>query len=611
MPDTPKQTKDALNAADWKAIAEFIKDEKERRKEARHHKEQQWAEVDRQLRMEPKPRVIVSGDKNDWFPNIELPLQFDTLEVTAADVKRLAFPRGTEWYDVNAELSDEYIERFEKRRETKPLIGSQPIPAKLDQETANTLVKTAIDHYHRLFDFRANVISFAIEAIKYGSAVVRVREVNHPDLSNDYRGVKGDVRGPAMIPCSIKNTYLDDSPHSVMHEGISSAPSTIRTSFQHLEKLTKAARMGGSKRGWMIGQIKELEPLGDQDAKKGHVELLEWEGDLIVPRKRGESIFLPNVLVTVAVGNNAPRPVRFRENPVPFHSYAIGHYMRENLQDVYGTSPLIKGLGLQEAASLVFNSLMAAGALNAEPPVAYDVQDTQFAGDSGPDIHPNALWPSDAPDKIIPQKIGNIDALLNVYIALLKQYEDLTGNTEARRGDRARSHTSATGADIEAAQGIVRVQDFVNDLELGPLTSILYMEYAIIKDVMKRPQPVSVGSGGIEGWINLAAADLPDRSIFLVQGSSGQLNERQRIADFDGANEFALKVQAQAAQLDVEINLNYEEQILERYRIAGINNAQKFIGGNAALPAGTTEQSTVSPDGQGNGGNETAPIQAQ
>ncbi len=136
------------------------------------------------------------------------------------------------------------------------------------------------------------------------------------------------------------------------------------------------------------------------------------------------------------------------------------------------------------------------------------------------------------------------------------------------------------------------------------------MEYAIIKDVMKKAQPVSVGAGGIEGWINLAAADLPDRSIFLVQGSSGQLNERQRIADFDGANEFALKVQAQAAQLGVQININYEEQILERYRIAGINNAQKFIDGNAALPAGTTEQSPVSPDGQGIGGNETAPIQA-
>ncbi len=610
MPDTPKETKDALNAADLKAIAEFIKSEKDRRKEARHHKEQQWAEVDRQLRMEPKARVIAegSGTEKDWFPNIELPLQFDTLEVTAADVKRLIFPRGTEWYNVNAELSDDYLKRFAKRRETKPLIGSEPLPAALDQETANTLVKTAIDHYHRLFDFRANVISFAIEAIKYGSAVARVREVNHPDLSNDYRGVKGDVRGPAMIPCSIKNTYLDDSPHSVMHEGMSSAPSTIRTSFQQLDKLNKAARLGGKDRGWMIGQIKELEPLGDQDEKNGHVELLEWEGDLIVPRKKGESIFLPNVLVTVAVGNNAPRPVRFRENPVPFHSYAIGHYMRENLQDVYGTSPLIKGLGLQEAASLVFNSLMAVGALNAEPPIAWDSQDTQLNATGGPPIHPRALWETDAPDRIKVQEIGDIAALLNVYVALLKQYEDLTGNTEARRGARARSHTSATGADIEAAQGIVRVQDFVNDLELGPLTSILYMEYAIIKDVMKKPQPVSVGSGGIEGWINLAADDLPDRSIFLVQGSSGQSSERQRIVDFDGANNFALQVQAQAAKLGQKLDINYVEMILERYRFAGINNAQKFIRGSENLPTGASEQSPVPPVDQGVAGSESAPL---
>ena len=201
MPDTLEEKVPALNAADWKAIAEFIKAEKGRRKEARTHKEQQWEEVDRQIRMEAKPRVTASGsgEEKDWFPNIELPLQFDTLEVTAADVKRLAFPRGTEWYSVNAELSDEYIKRFERRRLTKPLIGSRPLPAKIDQETANTLIKTAIDHYHRLFDFRANVISFAIEAIKYGSAVARVREISHPQLSNDFRGVKGDIRGPAMI----------------------------------------------------------------------------------------------------------------------------------------------------------------------------------------------------------------------------------------------------------------------------------------------------------------------------------------------------------------------------------------------------------------------------
>jgi hypothetical protein len=255
---------------------------------------------------------------------------------------------------------------------------------------------------------------------------------------------------------------------------------------------------------------------------------------------------------------------------------------------------------------MAFNSMMAAAALNAEPPIAWDSQDSQLSATGGPIIAPKQLWETDAPDRIIPQQIGDVGALQGVYLALLQQYEDLTGNTEARRGERARSHTSATGADIEAAQGIVRVQDFVNDLELGPLTSILYMEYAIIKDVMKKAQPVSVGSGGIEGWINLAAADLPDRSIFLVQGSSGQLNERQRIIDFDGANEFALKVQAQAAQLGRTIEINYEEQILERYRIAGINNAQKFIGSSEALPVGASGQPPVSPDGEGAGANESA-----
>ena len=98
MPDERKE----FDQADWLLIAEFIKNEKERRAQhpKRKEKERIWKEVDRQIRMEPLPRVTPpgAGQRADWYPELELPLQAQTLEVVQADSRRLRFPRGTAWY---------------------------------------------------------------------------------------------------------------------------------------------------------------------------------------------------------------------------------------------------------------------------------------------------------------------------------------------------------------------------------------------------------------------------------------------------------------------------------------------------------------------------------
>ncbi|KKL54568.1 hypothetical protein LCGC14_2264080, partial [marine sediment metagenome] len=205
---------------DWQAIGEFVKSEFARRQEKRRNLERLWKEIDRQIAMTPVPRKVESGKEADWFPNTEMPLQFNALEVIAADARRLKFPRGTEWFEVKSEFSDKYEARFNQRRQENPLSGDTPLPVKLDQEGADTLVKTVLDHYHRLYDFRGQIDLFDTEAIKYGTAIARVRPVKTAKFSHDFRGQKNvNLVGPAVITCSIKNTYLDDRQTAVLHEG--------------------------------------------------------------------------------------------------------------------------------------------------------------------------------------------------------------------------------------------------------------------------------------------------------------------------------------------------------------------------------------------------------
>lgn len=592
-----RKTEKTLNKNDLRSISEYLQGEAEDRKGRRNDLERHWTEIDRQVAMEPMAREVRSGEKKDWYPDLELPLQFNALEVIAADARRLKFPRGTDWFSCAAEISDKYLERWQNNRDKRPLLaggGFSNLPDSpekrlaqqidLDQETANLMCKVVMDHYHRQYDFRTQMDLFDTEMIKYGTGVVRVRPVKTSKFSLDFRGGKSDgAMGPAVIPCSIWNTYLDDSSNAVMHEGVAIAPLTLRTGRQRLDSLLLAAKKGGKERGWLPAQLNNLKPID----RARNVDIIEGEGDFVIPRTRG-SIYLPNFLITIAVGQGDSRVIRMRENPTPFRSYVSGTYMRDDLKSPYGSSPLMKGQPIQEAATEVFNDLLAAARLNADPVVVYDRFDQNFAGGGGPDIFPGSLIAADSPNAVEDLKIGNLGDLTNAYLALLKEYEDLTGVNDARRGAPVKSHTTTGGVELEASRGISRTDDFVEGVEQGPLRTILYMEWEIIKSIMKTPQPISVASGGIEGWVQLAASDLPDNMVFHVHGSSGALNERERAANFAQASQFILQMAPLAQQLGQPIPLNFIEIATEAYTRAGVQNASRFIGdttNNSGQPA--------------------------
>ena len=103
-----------IDVADLPLIAEQIVNEYDERKKRRKDLEKNWKEVDRQVAMEPElshkrgaNNKIDPGRK--WLPEIELPLQAQTLEMLTADCRRLEFPRGREWFMARAAITDDYV----------------------------------------------------------------------------------------------------------------------------------------------------------------------------------------------------------------------------------------------------------------------------------------------------------------------------------------------------------------------------------------------------------------------------------------------------------------------------------------------------------------------
>lgn len=566
MPTVKKQRK--FLKSDWDAAAHFIAEEKERRAQDPRRKaaERQWAEVDRQVAMIPKGIHRPAGQNQDpadaWLPDVELPLQASALEVIAADARRLKFPESSDWYRPHSDVTEALEARLNPTLAGEPEQRDQSI----DQETADILVRAVMDHYHHMFKFRNQIEFLDAEAIKYGTYACRISKILLPQFGPG----KSNVFGPAVIPISIKDLYLDDSPQQVMQEGIAIAPAPIRAYLQKLSDAQHAAKTGGASRGWIEKNLKGLEPFGEGE-KKDHIELLEWGGDLVFPRKTTENILLPNVTVTVAVGNNGPRVVRFRENPTTFRQYVFGTYMNEG-NSLYGTSPLMKGQPIQEAATEILNRLIAVGILSAEPPISWDPDDSRLTGTGGPAIFPSAQWPYGGVDPIQVHKIGDLAELLQTYIALLQQYEDLTGVNAPRRGAQAKSHTTAFAAGIESEKGLIRTADFVRSQELGPITDILGLEYRIARETIKG----TVFVKELNRFVKIEKADLPENVVFEILGSAGPASVQEQNQNMVVAFQLAAQLSGPSIQLGGE-TLNFGAAMKEILKNAGISNPERFV----------------------------------
>ena len=507
---------------DISLIGEYIIDEYSRRKRKRSDLEKSWKEIDRQIAMIPdishKLDALGRPDaRKAWMPETELPLQAECLEVLTADARRMLFPDSGAWNEAHACLTDSYIALIEGE---SIIAGDEnEVPSLITQDNVDKLCQGVQSHWQRQYDFYGNMDIINAEAFSYGMGLGRGRIVTKKVFLDTAKGiVTENQKIPVLFPTSIKQNYLDDRNFSIMGEGHILGPCHISCKKQLLEDLKLAVRgsndpydMNG---GWIANSVRGLK--GD---KNGEVEVIEMEGDIVVPKSQG-AIVSPGTIITVAK-DESQKVIRIRFTKLPFTSYIKFPYHVEGL-GTNPTSPLMKGWPIQKAAVDALNRLLMAAALNVQPPMGYDKDDQEFALAGGPIVFPGAMWRTLGEVKT--HEIGDPSAMQAIYLALLSQYSDVTGINAPRLGAQTVSHTTAYSKQVELNRGTVRTVDYVRNTLQGPLEQWLNMAYVMGRSTWNKSQKIYIDA--YNGFVELDKKHLPEDVSWKALGSGGPDEER-------------------------------------------------------------------------------------
>ena len=597
-----------IGKRDWDRVAEFVLDVYTHRKKRRADRERQWKEIDRQLAMEPsRAHKTLSNGEPDlnkaWMPEMELPLQAETLEVLTADARRMMFPDSGVWFAAHAMMTDELLERIE----SMALVAGDrnEVPSQIDQDNIDKLVEGVFSYWHQQYDFRGHVDLINADAMKYGVGIGRMRMVRKPTIASARAGgASATMEFPALVPRSIKNVYLDDSELALMNEGYSVGRSVIYAERRLLEDLRLVASKGSDdpnhhNGGWMPANLRGIERPDD-----GYVDLIEYEGDLVVPRS-GNSLYVPGAIVTIVQcthkGPASRAVIRFRLRPdwMVAGSWLPFVYHREDQGLPYATSPLMKGRPVAAAAADALNRVIMSAAINTDPPIGYDGDDMNFAARGGPRLHPGARWPSTGDVKTY--DIGDPSVMWQVYVGLLQQYSDVTGVNAPRLGAQTLSHTTAYAKEAELSRGTVRTVDYVRSALDGPMGSYLSLAWEMGRRTFPgSATPIYLG-GTYRAFVNAKRSILPDRVVFEAHGAGGPAEERQKRADRMAALQMALQIDQLAVARGETPSVNVPALLEQLLREGGWQDVDAFLNSEAGAGAGGAA-GMVGPDGGAPGG---------
>lgn len=589
---------DRIKSEDFSNIAESIIEELKRRKKNRDDLERHWAEVDRQVMMIPEKSHKMNANGTEiperrWMPEIELPLQAQTLEMLTSDSRRLKFPANRNWFKARAALTDDYLKRFADAGSVFPGERGQDSRTIINQDNADRVAEGIVAHWHGQYDFRSNVDMIDAEAFKYGAGVGRVRSVRRKIMGFEAKLGSREQTIPVYVPRTIKHVYLDDSANALMHEGVQLSPSQIQTKTVALADLVATANEGGTNPadqdgGYIFDQIKTLTA-----DKHGNVELVELEGDMVIEKSR-ETIIERDVIVTAAIGKsragkNTFGLVRYQEGE-GFSTYIVHKYHVEGPTNAYPTSPLIKGMPIAKVAAQAMNRLMEAAALKNAPPIGYSRDDPALMSSGGPVIEPYAQWETVEPINVYDEVGGDPATMFAVFTGLVQLYADVTGVTPPRLGAQTKSHTTAFAKDVELQQGAVRTVDYVRSSLEGPMTRLLELEYKMGFRDMKSRETIF-----IEAWnefIVIGKNHLPDIVRFVGIGSGAPAEDAAQSQQRLNSAQFALQLDAAAQQLGSQPSID----------VAALIRQVLSTGGWQDVDAITLEQeSQQPPEGGGNG----------
>jgi hypothetical protein len=577
---------------DLDMIGEQVIDEWATRKRERATREKHWADIDRQIAMEPETAYKMLPDgkpdiRKRWMAELELPLQAQCLEVNTADARRLLFADGP-WFAAHSEVTDEYLTRIDF---ASIILGDEAeVPSKIDQDNADKLVEGFIAWLHRQYDFVTRWDRINAEAFKYGMGVGRARmETKNVYIHEAKGGVrKVEQKLPVIVPVSIKNLYLD-TPMPSMHSAQVLGPAHIAEDWMRLENLILAANKGSREPddadgGWIPEGFKGIVP------EDGYVHVLEMEGDIIVPRKTTRSMVIPGAIVTVVVGGKdgggavTRGVVRLRFNKDPYSSYLLVPYHYEGANDAYPTSPLEKGRPVQIMATDAANRMLDSAMLKIAPPVGYDRTDMEFAQKGGPRIAPYETWGTTDPVTVHADIGGDPNAMAGAFNIALKLYGELTGVLPARLGAQSVSHTTAYSKDAELQRGAVRTVDYVKATGQGPLTRWLYMAYDMGKRAFRKSQKISFYIDAYGGYVQITPDQLPDKATFEWFGSGGPSEEAQKTQRKLQALQLALQMDQLNVQMGGQPSVDIGAAVRETLREGGWTDIDVITKQGSAVP---------------------------
>lgn len=592
-----------IKSTDFKLIAESIIDEWKARVDRRKDLRKHWDEVDRQLRMEPElsHKKLADGkldSRRAWLPEIELPLQAQTLEVLMSDVRRLLFPHNRDFFTARAALTAQYLDRF--GRAGSPFPGERAAKgegprSEMNQDNADRLAQATLAHWHSLYDFRAHMDVINAQSISYGFGVGRLRKVMRRILGYDAR-VGGPInqRIPVVVPRDARKVYLDDNVYSVMHEGHVLGPNIIQErTVKHAD--FKAAAVAGEsdpkseEGGYVLNEINKLEP-----KKGGTIDLVELEGDLVIDRS-DETIIIRDVIVTAAIGGTKTGSkessafVRYREGE-KFSTYQIHHYHLEGPSFVSGAAPLLKGMPVARLAAQCMNRIVEAGLLKNSPPIAYDKSDTALALQGGPIIEPYAQWPTADLNAIKAQiEVGGEPAVLfQIFTGLVSLYADMTGVNAPRLGAQTKSHTTAFAKDVEISRGAARTVDFTNSILNGPMSRMLHLEYRMGLSAMRGRHTIYVQPW--DEFVTITRQHLPEIVRFQAVGSGAPAEDEVKSQQKLSSAQLALQIDQFSQELGNPPQIDAAKLIEHVLNAGGWDVSEISTTGTGETPGAVEQQ---------------------
>jgi len=552
-----------ITSKDWKKCQEHVKKEYDKRKTDQFRKKHEriWAEVDRQVMMEP---VNPTGQtKNDWHSAIELGELAKASEIITADVMRIAFPTTRAWFEAHAELPPML----------NPETGENEASSQDEQMLIDGAVRALMVQQHLDFGFKARVALSVKEAFHHGSFVAEANWESAMKV-HDGSGIQG-LSAPVWKPYSMWNSFPDTSPSVIGANMIYTGSMILRDYMPlHVLKMQKG-------QGWMTDNFKKIpkQQHRNKDIETQDLEIIKYYGDIVIPQGEGD-VYLPNSTVLLANGII----VFYAPNALPYPSILFNGYERMDVRDPYYVSPIMKLAPMHKLASVIANKYVDSVALKNEPPMVYDGNDPSFVQNGGPVIAPawKGATKGKADVKII--ETGDPRYALEGLTAVLQQIKEGTSVDSVRAGASPSADQTATQARIQQARGEVRVVDFVDKLEYT-LKTFLYMQHDLNRsnmDVYGFYNPEM----DAPDFMRVSGQQLPETVQFEVVGSRGVLGEEERAQKASVVTAFL------AGHPGFEPLLNKIAIAKEMYQDAGVKSPERLLnvpGQNPEVEAAVNE----------------------